>query len=625
MTHPTLAQTPSEALEQLARLAWARLLKPHSGFRRDRIREKLSPLVEGSLLDDWLERVDPRRLAHADTSRIESIQRSLDDELRRRNGIYLTPPALADALAATVEAEEGEAVIDLSAGAGSLLAAVARRHPHVRVVGVEKSPLLALAAAVNLVAARVATGQGARISDRIFVGDGLASDPRWSALEGKAAAVLGNPPYVREKGNRALFSDLRRRHQHLAPFFGPRMDLLYLFFHRSASFVRPGGRLAMLTTAYWLTATNADRVRADLTERLTPELLVRVESSGVFSDAPGQHSLVSVFRADEDRSTTLKALSLAEEPTDWRQLVEELLGGECAREDLRKVAARTLDASRWTPFADAATDRWAKRLEEQGSALSALLSDRQGFVSGADRFSGRHPKRYGEDADLPSKGEPIFLFERAQVPDKLAFLEPTVLRPVLRASALDPNAVITTPPSDELALYVDGEVGPEAEALLESHLGRFRPVLEHRREVRKGSMPWYRIHWPRDRREQTAPKLVVPRRASAPCFALDLSASAISSDCTYLVAPDEAEDSLRYLVTLMVVLNSEPIARYLRNYGKSKGRQLEFYSEPLRSLPLPLRLAEGRLVFVDELVKPSTLETWQARIDARLDALGVEE
>jgi adenine-specific DNA-methyltransferase len=401
------------------------------------------------------------------------------------------------------------------------------------------------------------------------------------------------------------------------------MDLQYLFFHRGASFVRQGGRMLMLTTAYWMSATNADRVRQDMAERLAPEVLVRLEQAGAFADAPGQHSLISMFRRPRAANEALetRALSLDKEPEDWPGLIEEMLGKEVSRSDVCVHPSEQFGAGIWSPFASATNVSWGRRLEDEGTTLSELLADRQGFVSGADRFSSRHPKHYPPEAVVPEKGAPIFLFERDQVPEELAVLGPTVLRPLLRASALEPNTIITTPPHQSCALYLDDELDSHAEAVIERHLGRFRPVLERRREVRTGSMPWYRLHWPRDRAEQTGPKLVVPRRASAPCFALDLSASAVSSDCTYLVAPDDIDDPLHYLVTLMVALNSAPTERYLRNFGKAKGRQLEFYSQPLRSLPLGLRLEEGRLEWVDELAERAERAEHDALIDRLVEGL----
>jgi adenine-specific DNA-methyltransferase len=625
-----------EAARHLAGLAWGQLLGAKSRFCSDRIGELLTPVIDPDVVAHWLGQVDSTQVERVDRQPVESVQQFFDDAHRRQDGVYLTPPALADALAAGIEPSVGDVVIDLSAGAASLLGAAIRRHPGMRAIGVEKNPLLAIAAAIQLVAYRASqrAGQlaGQRDGDRIYVGDGLAVDDRWAEFEGEAAAVIGNPPYVREKGNRALFQQLRAGHPHLEQYFGPRMDLQYLFFHRGASFVRPGGKMIMLTTAYWMSATNADKVRADMAERLRPELLIGLQKAGAFADAPGQHSLISMFRRPMFRKpmfrramepsavTQTRALSLSEQPDDWTELVDDLLADSCSRRDVRVQESDEFSARIWSPFAAAEHVSWGRRLRTEATPLSELLSDRQGFVSGADRFSSRHSKYYEPGALLPRTGEPIFIFERDEVPEHLAHLEPTMLRPLLRASELEPNTIVVTPPRSTFALYIDGPLEADTRQAIERHLDWFRPVLERRREVRRGSMPWYRLHWPRDRAEQTGPKLVVPRRAPSPCFGLDLSASAVSSDCTYLVAPDDIDDPLGYLVTLMVVLNSEPTARYLRHFGKAKGKQLEFYSEPLRSLPLPVRRGEDGLVWIDGLVDASVRKRCDRLVEELLEA-----
>lgn len=601
------------AATQLAELAVCQFDGVPPTSRSDRFLELLAPVIDAAVLEKWADAVDWGAVGAGRDAPVEAVERCLDGQARRQDGVYLTPTHIAEAMAALVEPGPGEAVLDLSAGAATLLCAAIRRHPQARAVAVEKNWLLAVAAAINLVATRRRLGQVDDLPDRVYVGDGLAADARWSDLEGRAAAVVGNPPYVREKGNRELFSRLQSEHPHLAEYFGPRMDLQYLFFHRSASFLRPGGRLVFLTSAYWLTATNADSLREDMSTRLTPELLIRVEQGGVFADAPGQHTLLSAFCRGGDGG--VRAVSTQTEPDDWVGLVE--------RAPAETLPAETFGAGIWTPFADAQTMRWKERLEQAGTALGELLDDRQGFVSGADRATARHIRYYPSPEDAPPKGQPIFVFDDGAVPDSLADLSPTVVRPLLRASALEPNEVIVEPCGDAVALYLDGELDPANEAIVEAHLGRFRPVLARRREVRQGSMPWHRLHWPRDRAEQTGPKLVVPRRAPMPCFALDLSASCVSSDCTYLVCPSQVDEPIRYLITLMVVLNSAPTQRYLRHFGKAKGRQLEFYSQPLRSLPVPLRREGGRLIWVDGVVDAPTQQRCRRQIDAHCERLGV--
>ena len=611
-----------ETATYLAGLAWGHLCPQHSEYSAEAVRAALVPILEASVVQRWLQEVDDASVDAAAGAPIESIQHRIDDTSRRSEGIFLTPTDVARGLAEGYGESNGEYAVDLSAGAGTLLSAVIERHPRLGVVGVEQRVELAVAAAINVAAARQRSEQVDHPDDAIHIGDGLARDERWSHLENTAALVVGNPPYVREKGNRELFERLRVAHPHLEEHFEPRMDLQYLFFHRSADLLAPGGRLAFLTTSYWLSATHACSVRADLSRRLVPRALIRVESDALFADAPGHQSLISVFERAEASSALAHAVSVSRTPGAWSELVAQTLAGEnTCGESIYTHPGRAFEAGPWSPFTDRGTRQWAVRWRKRGTPVSELLVDRQGFVSGADRFSSRHPKRYPDGADVPTVGQPIFLFDRDECPKVLGAMEGTVVRPLLRASRLAPNEVVLVPAEDELALYVDGPVSGANEALLEEHLGQFRPVLERRREVRTGSMPWYRLHWPRRRCEQTGPKLVVPRRAPAPCFALDLSASCVSSDCTYLRAAHRTERPLEYLVTLMVALNSRPVERYVRNFGKTKGTQLEFYSEPLRTLPLPLSWRGGRLEWVDGLLENDQLDQLRARVVSILDQI----
>lgn len=611
----------------LARLAWGHLCPDAARFEATTVAAALEAVIDQDVIELWFESVVPTEVELPLTQPVECVQRMLSDDRRRRAGIFLTPKSIARGMAAALDDELDGPVVDLSAGAATLLAAAVEQSPRRAAVGIEREPALAVAAAIQLVAQRRRSGGAVHPQDRIFIGDGLARDSRWEHLEGSAAAVVGNPPYVREKGNRELFDDLKERHEHLADFFGPRMDLQYLFFHRSASLLRERGSLVFLTTSYWLSATNADRLRADLSTRIFPAAFIRVEPSGLFADAPGQHSLISIFRRTTEAGQA-RSISLSEPPDDWAALTRAMLEeGDSpppgdAHTGIQRVPSGSFGAAPWSPFADLDTRRWAERLRDEGTCLSSLLDDRQGFVSGADRFTGRHPKRYPESAEqLPERGEAIFLFAESQRAEALSALGASVVRPLLRANSLRPNDVVLSPRGDERVLFVDDWVGADNEGVLEDYLGRFRPVLAHRREARRGSMPWYRLHWPRSRSEQTRPKLVVPRRAPRPCFALDLSASAVSSDCTYLIAPEGLADPIRYLVTIMVVLNSRVAHRYLRHFGKSKGDQLEFYSEPLRSLPLPLVREGDELRWVPALLPDGEAKTLADDVEGLLASL----
>jgi hypothetical protein len=379
----------------------------------------------------------------------------------------------------------------------------------------------------------------------------------------------------------------------------------YFFIHRAIDALRSTGRLGLLSTEYWLYATGASPLRAHLWSQLGPVWMVRAGRERLFDDAPGQHSLVARFDGQTD--DTVAAWQVTGD-VDWEAALGSLNGDDVAGDEEANITCERGDmtggSSPWRPFVTERDRAWASQIEEACGCLEEFADDRQGFVSGADRVTshriGQVREVTGEAPGDLESGDPGFVWERGELTQRLRRLRGTVLRPLVRGSAVAPNDVILEAPDDTYVLYIDGEMTDEQVSTVMEHLVSLRPALEQRREVQKGRMPWYRLHWPRKRAEQVGPKLVVPRRAKQPTFALDLSASAVSSDCTYLTAPDWVQRPVDHLIRLMHILNGPVIARYLEVAGKSKGELLEFYAAPLRRLPMPLRRNEGGTVWDDK-------------------------
>jgi adenine-specific DNA-methyltransferase len=474
-----------------------------------------------------------------------ALDAAIPDAIRRRRGVFFTPQTVALRMADLVDEKATGHAIDLSCGDGALLEAVIETRPQLSVVGVEREAVLAVAAAARVVRAR----GGAEEGDRIIWGDGLERRPEL----GEAAAVLGNPPYVREKGNRELFRQVRTEHPDLDRYFDARIDLHYLFIHRGLDMLRAGGQLVYLTSEYWLAATGARKLRDDIRKRSVVEVLERL-GEGVFDSAPGHHSLILGTR---------RAADPGDQPAGIR-------AGEP-----------------WTPFASGA------RLE--GPPLEEFLEDHQGFVSGADRATKSVRKKL--DREVPH-GAPVFIWRRDEIPRN----ERHLFRPLVRRSDCRANRVFLEPLEREFVLWADGTEDALTACRIEVLLEPFRAALESRREVRKGTMPWYRIWWPRDVRDYARPKLIVPRRSTTAACSLDLSGSHVSSDCTFMTAKD-GEDAIPTLLTAMLVLNNESTVRHLRQFGKTKGDVIEFYSEPLQRLPLAVERVDGQVVPRDPVLR----------------------
>jgi hypothetical protein len=393
-----------------------------------------------------------------------------------------------------------------------------------------------------------------------------------------AALVVANPPYLGEKGRAALFEQLRVLHPHLARWWGPRLDLLYVFLHRGLDLLAPGGWQLGLTSAYWLQATGARRLREDLVTRAAMRRVVLARGARLFEDAPGHESLLfAAQRVASAEAHKCEVVALGEEAS--RRVVWPG-GGEP-----------------WMAWRDDA-------LEVSGCArLGALVRDCQGFVSGLDRVTARHVEeleRLGAGAQV-EPGRAVFLMRVDEVPVRLREAASAWLMPVLRARQVEAWGVQEVAPDEEIALYIDGAVEDEvAREAIEAYLAPVRPLLEARREVGLGRMAWTRLHWPRRRADQRGVKLVMPRRAPRLEVALDLSGALVSSDCTYLVAPEWATDEVVYLARVQAALCSRWCERALHAYGKRKGSLFELYSEPLRALPVPLNRVGDQVEFVAE-------------------------
>jgi adenine-specific DNA-methyltransferase len=468
-----------------------------------------------------------------------------------KRGQHFTPDAVADALvemALSQATRPVNRVLDPACGDGALLAAVRRRLPDAQLVGFDID-----AEAASLARARL---PGAKI----VVADALR------AAAGPFDAVVMNPPYVGEKGNRDLFDEVRALGPRWAERCTARMDYLYLFLHLGLDVLAAGGAMVALTTAYWPGATSASRLRDDLMERGSAPRFVRYDGRGLFGTAPGQHNLaVAVTRRDAAAS----GLGAVRPPTGgsraaqgWSWSDARWTGTHVEHGSIHHLSGE-LPAGPWQPFVTQEDASWLDGLT-WSTRVGDVARDRQGVVSGCDRQG----------------DSPVFLLTAKEASDR-GWIGAWFLEPLLRGSEVEPLVRAGAPhqPSTYL-LYLDGSRVPPPSVM--EHLAVARPRLERRRETQLGKRPWWALHWPRDRALMRRPKLVTARRAPRPTFYLDLEGLVVSSDCTWVV-PDKIVP-----LKLQAALHEPEVARLLRLTGKWKGGLCEFYSEPLRTLRLPL-------------------------------------
>lgn len=407
-----------------------------------------------------------------------------------------------------------------------------------------------------------ATMNGACLSS--VLGDTLL-ETAWmqrAMAQGGFDLVIGNPPYIGEKGNRALFEALREQ-----PFgrrcYEGRMDLFYFFLHRGLDILCPGGVLCQLTTSYYTTADSAKGLRQRLRQEGSVSGLVAFNNQKVFADAGGHHLILFYQKGTETGSANALTYEKARPLKHYG--FEDLnlrVGNGFIRHHQVPDRARffdrhghlVTDPSRWSSL-------WVGRLEGLNDCvLGDVVRISQGIVSGLDRHEGRG----------------VFVLSGAEVTGPLQ----PYLVPWFKNS--DIRRYRASEETDKRLLYIGNEDASTLNPAVTEYLAPYREQLNRRRECALGRRPWYGLQWPRERSLFEGAKLVVPQRSEENRFAYCEGPWYASADVYFLTHPAPGAS----LHALLAYLNSAPVYEWLKYCGKRKGTQLELYATPLGKIPV---------------------------------------
>lgn len=559
---------------------------------------------------------------------------------RRRCGAFMTPPQVIDLIlwlagaaqitpdgnlvASSASSVDEGWVLDPAAGTGAFvvrLLALARRTGKREVVAdllaklcaIEKTTLPAFILCIN------AAIQWALIDDNkenslpvLHVGqaDSLQTYTPfnnqkqlnimgvwWHVVQERTdfSLVMGNPPYVGESGNKEVFAPYRRQKMWAEHIQG-KMDFLQLFIVLGLSKIqdREGGRLCFITSAYWLTADGASKLRALILSQARIHTVVFFNNRAVFTNAPGHDSIIILL--ERCSSATCRAANRI-------QLIEVESGGELPL--VNRVAAalkgeQTGVRARMSAFTQGmlTSEPWHLKLGEsdlkvlctieQGSLLHHYFRVRQGLAPGAQRVDSSALAALGSDwvrNNNVKLGEGIFVLNDEELANlQLTEHEKTLLRPFVKNSAIKPYAVI--PEQSLWLIYLNHkqECGDCHNFL--AHLQRFRPLLERKRELGKGGREWYHLHWPREESVFANEKVMTAQRGERPAFAWCDKPLYAATD-VYFIQPKQ--ESVHFsLLALTAILNSSLSVFWFNHRAKAKGKQREYFSKTLEEFPLPV-------------------------------------
>ena len=436
--------------------------------------------------------------------------------------------------------------------------------------------------------------------------------------------VIANPPYIGQKGNKEIFRKIKetslgkRFHQR-------RMDIFYFFFHISLDLTRDFGQIAFITTNYYLTATYADKLRNDFSERGCIQKIINFNELKIFESALGQHNLITIMRKGLDNNSiaetsitkrkgvasenTLKnILSESDKETEYFYIKQNELYDE-DNGHIRLIKSSDIHAS---PI-----DLILDKIKDMGTKLGLMCELNQGIVTGADKLSKSHMKKYCVEGE---KGDGIFVLSNEDK-SKLALThtETEILKPWFKNSNV--HKWFTDMNNSEYLIYYTSKGDYKETPNFNKHFTKYKHILINRNArdsfvtlddydlfVKGGKKisyvmiasafkrgDFYCVSYARNERIFNSAKIVAPQRSGSNIFGYNESPWFASAD-VYFITPDNPNINLKYVLSL---LNSTLYYVWLYNRGKRKGEYLELYLIPLSEIPIKEISPEKQISFIN--------------------------
>ncbi|MCQ2756591.1 Eco57I restriction-modification methylase domain-containing protein [Helicobacter pylori] len=396
--------------------------------------------------------------------------------------------------------------------------------------------------------------------------------------------IIGNPPYIKEGGNKELFASTKR----LRTYQG-KMDIWYHFVGIGLEILKQNGVLSFIATNNWTTNAGAEKLRNILLRETQFILLIDFGDYRVFESADIQTMIMCFKKIISPNQYFFDYRKIiAKKPSDTNRITL-LQRKECegnlylnAKIEKKNLINKTLFFSHFN------------------SIFNTILKNAILFLNKKEITNGIHPHYDRINKKINEKfsnqffnGEGIFVLSEAEKNNlKLSQKEMKLLKPSYETAEI--MKYLTLSQNQHWIIYTDSSFkNPKSMddyPNLKKHLDRFKEVIT------SDNKP-YGLHRARDERFFTGnPRIIVLRKcAKEPIF------SYVNFDCyvsaTFYIIKTKRFDS-KFLVGL---LNSLLIRFWLKHRGKVQGNNYQIDKEPLMNIPL-IKITKSNNPTADKII-----------------------
>ena len=416
-------------------------------------------------------------------------------------------------------------------------------------------------------------------------------DPEWMfGIADGFDIVIGNPPYVGEKNNKAIFRPIAAGT--LKKFYMGKMDLFYFFFHLALNFGKEECCNAFITTNYYPTAKGGRNLRTDVRARAIIRQIINFNELKIFESAAGQHNMITIFQLGCDDNQSAQICTTQRTGTANKEVIEAIVSQRDPKTLYHESSQTDLydGENNYIRLLHPTVREILNGIKTQcgNTTLSGVCSVKTGMTTGADKVTAKHLEKFGWEAE---EGDGIFVLSDSEVESLIAEGEKFLIRKFYKNSGVSryhTNAVTT-----ENVLYIGKSTMASRIPSVIRHLSRFQSLLKDSRN--KTNSNWFVLQGARKEAIFTGAKIVVPQRSRVNTFGYNDIPWYASSDVYFITHPTGGVN-LKYLLAL---LNSKLYFFWLYYMGKRKGEMLELVQTPLSEIPIKVISAEKQQPFID--------------------------
>jgi adenine-specific DNA-methyltransferase len=422
--------------------------------------------------------------------------------------------------------------------------------------------------------------------------------------------VIGNPPYVGERGHKELFRETRCGN--LGKYYSRKMDIFYFFIHLALDLCKDNSYIGFITTNYFLTADGAELLRNDLHERSIILKLINFNELKMFESASGQHNMIITLRKGRNDDAKADTCITKRKGTSKPEIIISILDGKDDETTYYQVQQKNLyeGANLAIRISGIMPDKIKspmlsilEKIKKQGTPLGVLCNVNMGVESGADNvgkalLSKALKNHFVTQEYLDNQGikvgSPIYVVSEELLATFNKKERKEAIKPFVKNSEIKKYWLPTK--HETYYLYLDSEMDINQYPNIRNYLMKFRPILKAREQVKDDDSNWYRIRGAKRKYLiNTGEHILCPYRSKQNIFALS-DGNILGAGDVYFITKKLENQDLRYILS---ILNSKLCYFWLYNKGKRKGEILELYQTPLSQIPVKDIKVEEQIPFIN--------------------------